>query len=331
MVCISQPTTNSSNSVLAAARFGQVVATLTPAVHSTLREQPSTAIDERTRRLVESAAAPVSMAPKIAAPGPVAAQSPAAPASLSVAKMTRQEKIEELLRLTIPKLPDAIRPQFVAMVATIGVIKIAEIFLAWAASQFFGVGEVVDLLLGVALAIGVVFTGWSFYTGTKQLLEAVNGALDAQTEIESRFVGDRDGGSSDDARRRGAHAGDDGRGQGRGGRGGRRVSGERRRECSGKGGRRTRAAAREGCGGGLAISKASLIGLLALSNAGRTTRATGKLKLNKAARDGAVQRAAGGSDRLATDQGGHLIGSRFEGPRMQLTRSREPESQSRRL
>lgn len=171
------------NSVLAAVRFGQVVATLTPAVHSTLREQPSTAIDERTRRLVESATAPAPLAPKIAASGSVvAAQSPAAPAPPSVAKMTRQEKIEELLKLTISKLPDAIRPQFVAMVGMIGVIKIAEIFLAWAASQFVGVGEVVDLLLGVALAMGVVFTGWSFYTGTKQLLEAVNGALVAQTD-----------------------------------------------------------------------------------------------------------------------------------------------------
>jgi hypothetical protein len=47
---------------------------------------------------------------------------------------------------------------------------------------------------------------------------------------------------------------------------------------------------------------------------GRTTRARGKLKLNKAERDPAVQRSAGGADRLADDHGGHLIGSRFDGP-----------------
>lgn len=51
-----------------------------------------------------------------------------------------------------------------------------------------------------------------------------------------------------------------------------------------------------------------------IDSLGRTTRAKGKLKLNKAARDPEVQRAAGGADRLKTDQGGHLIGSRFDGP-----------------
>lgn len=50
-----------------------------------------------------------------------------------------------------------------------------------------------------------------------------------------------------------------------------------------------------------------------LDKLGRTIRAAGKLKLNKAARDVDARRAAGGADRLATDQGGHLIGSRFDG------------------
>ena len=52
----------------------------------------------------------------------------------------------------------------------------------------------------------------------------------------------------------------------------------------------------------------------ALDSNGRTVRASGKLSLKKAPRDTGVQRAAGGADRLATDQGGHLIGSRFNGP-----------------
>ncbi|MDO1583077.1 DNA/RNA non-specific endonuclease [Rhizobium oryzicola] len=47
---------------------------------------------------------------------------------------------------------------------------------------------------------------------------------------------------------------------------------------------------------------------------GRTVRAKGKLKLKKAPRNTGNQRKAGGPDRLKSDQGGHLIGSRFNGP-----------------
>jgi hypothetical protein len=47
----------------------------------------------------------------------------------------------------------------------------------------------------------------------------------------------------------------------------------------------------------------------------RTKRVTGTLVLNpKQGRDRKVQSAAGGSDRLATDHGGHFIARRFNGP-----------------
>ncbi len=48
-------------------------------------------------------------------------------------------------------------------------------------------------------------------------------------------------------------------------------------------------------------------------NQGRITTAGGQLTLNKGTRNIDHQTKAGGSDRLSTDQGGHLIGTRFNG------------------
>jgi len=48
---------------------------------------------------------------------------------------------------------------------------------------------------------------------------------------------------------------------------------------------------------------------------GRVSKVEGKLKLNKTqGRNAKAQREAGGTDRLADDQGGHYIGRRFDGP-----------------
>ncbi|MFL9887739.1 DUF4150 domain-containing protein [Paraburkholderia agricolaris] len=48
---------------------------------------------------------------------------------------------------------------------------------------------------------------------------------------------------------------------------------------------------------------------------GRVSKVKGKLKLNKSqGRNTKAQLEAGGEDRLATDQGGHFIGRRFDGP-----------------
>ena len=52
-----------------------------------------------------------------------------------------------------------------------------------------------------------------------------------------------------------------------------------------------------------------------IDNAGRTTQVTGTLTLNpNQARSRAAQAAAGGADRLPTDDGGHYVAARFNGP-----------------
>jgi hypothetical protein len=48
--------------------------------------------------------------------------------------------------------------------------------------------------------------------------------------------------------------------------------------------------------------------------AGRLEKASGSLDLESGARNEYAQRSVGGTDRLSTDQGGHLIGARFNGP-----------------
>ncbi len=52
-----------------------------------------------------------------------------------------------------------------------------------------------------------------------------------------------------------------------------------------------------------------------LDDLGRPTSVTGNLRLNRAqGRNAKAQLGAGGSDRLSTDEGGHFIGRRFDGP-----------------
>lgn len=52
-----------------------------------------------------------------------------------------------------------------------------------------------------------------------------------------------------------------------------------------------------------------------LDSAGRTTQATGTLTLNSdQARSRSAQATAGGADRLSTDDGGHYVAVRFNGP-----------------
>jgi hypothetical protein len=52
-----------------------------------------------------------------------------------------------------------------------------------------------------------------------------------------------------------------------------------------------------------------------LDDLGRPAQISGRLKLNPAqGRSQTAQRAAGGADRLSTDQGGHFIARRFDGP-----------------
>ena len=52
-----------------------------------------------------------------------------------------------------------------------------------------------------------------------------------------------------------------------------------------------------------------------LDKLGRVTKAEGDIKLNKSqGRNSKAQTEAGGADRLSTDQGGHYVGRRFDGP-----------------
>jgi hypothetical protein len=164
------------DSILAAIHSGRIAARLAPTVGAT-RTPAGQAPDDRTRQFLETVNS-IQVSP-IPVSGP-----PATRSTLTIPKMAPTEKIEGVLKRTIPKLPAAIRPEFVAMIASVGVARVCEVLAGWAASQFVGVGELVDLLLALALAVGVALTGWSLYTGAKLLLKAVSAAIQAQTEAD---------------------------------------------------------------------------------------------------------------------------------------------------
>lgn len=68
-------------------------------------------------------------------------------------------------------------------------------------------------------------------------------------------------------------------------------------------------------GGALVRTEVRIGYTYTLDEAGRTSRIEGNLVSNAAqGRNTAAQLNAGGADRLVTDEGGHFIGRRFDGP-----------------
>jgi hypothetical protein len=99
-----------------------------------------------------------------------------------ISRMDPIEKIGIVLEGTLPKLPVPIAKEFAAFLLTIGVTRLAVILAGWAASHFVGVGEVIDIFLGAAFAIGCLLTGWALADGVGTMIDATNDAVDAQNQ-----------------------------------------------------------------------------------------------------------------------------------------------------
>lgn len=95
--------------------------------------------------------------------------------------MTTTEKIGEAMRRAIPMLPAEAQEQIKAMLTPEALAIIAGTLIIWAASHFFGVGEVVDIILLVA---GVAFIGPAVFTGAEEFYNFVTTAINAMTEGE---------------------------------------------------------------------------------------------------------------------------------------------------
>lgn len=103
------------------------------------------------------------------------------PKGLPISKWPLKEKFAEVLRRTGPKLPGEMKDQFMALLTPVNLGIMAGTLAAWAVSQFFGIGEIIDILL---LIVGGIFLGMAIFTVAKDLWSFAKGTVDAQTEAD---------------------------------------------------------------------------------------------------------------------------------------------------
>ena len=96
------------------------------------------------------------------------------------------ERVGEAMRRSLPYLPGEARATVEAMLSPESLAIIAVTLGIWAGSHFFGVGEVVDVILGV---VGVVTLGWSVFEGAGELYKFAKTALNATTDEDLETAG----------------------------------------------------------------------------------------------------------------------------------------------
>jgi len=98
---------------------------------------------------------------------------------LNVDGMSTTDKVGEVMRRSLPLLPADLRGAVEVMLSPASLAIIAGTLAIWAGSHFFGVGEVVDVIL---LCVGVVALGFSVFEGASELYDFAIGAVKARTE-----------------------------------------------------------------------------------------------------------------------------------------------------
>ncbi len=99
----------------------------------------------------------------------------------AIGQWSIKDKFADVLRRTAPKLPGELRIQFLALLTPLNLGIMVATLVAWAGSQFFGVGEIIDLLL---LAVGSFFLGMAVFTVAKDLWGFLHGTVTATTELD---------------------------------------------------------------------------------------------------------------------------------------------------
>lgn len=98
---------------------------------------------------------------------------------MSIAEMSSTDKIGEAMQRAIPMLPAEAQEQIKAMLTPESLAIVAGTLIVWAASHFFGIGEVVDIILLVA---GVAFIGLGVFSGAEEFYAFAETAINAATE-----------------------------------------------------------------------------------------------------------------------------------------------------
>jgi hypothetical protein len=105
----------------------------------------------------------------------------AAGPALNVSAMSTTAKIEESLRRSIPLLPAEAKGLVLAMISPESLEIMAGTFVVLGVAQFFGVGEVADLII---LLAGAAIVGKTAVDAAKELIAYATGVVAAQTSAD---------------------------------------------------------------------------------------------------------------------------------------------------
>ena len=103
-----------------------------------------------------------------------------------VARLSNTDRVGEAMRRSLPHIPSDARGVVEAMLQPKSLAIIAGTLVVWAGSHFFGIGEVVDIIL---LAVGVVVLGFSVFEGAGALYDFANKSIDAQSDADLDVAG----------------------------------------------------------------------------------------------------------------------------------------------
>jgi len=98
-----------------------------------------------------------------------------------IASLSFEDRLSEVFRRTLPKLSPDARQQLAALIEPQSLTIIAGVLLAWVVGHAFGVGEAVDIILGV---VGLFSIGLAVFSGIDELWEFGRGAYYASSESD---------------------------------------------------------------------------------------------------------------------------------------------------
>ncbi len=95
------------------------------------------------------------------------------------ATMSATDRVGEAMRRSLPMLPGDARKTVEAMLQPQALLIVAGTLAVWAGSHFFGVGEIVDVIL---LVVGFATLGVSVFQGASELYAFADKAINARSD-----------------------------------------------------------------------------------------------------------------------------------------------------
>lgn len=101
--------------------------------------------------------------------------------------MTFPERLERVFAKTVPKLAPEVGSQLAAIVTPQSLAIIAGVLVAWVVSHAFGIGEAVDVILGV---VGALSIGLAVFSGIDHVFQFASGAYNGGSDHDFEVAAD---------------------------------------------------------------------------------------------------------------------------------------------